>query len=274
MSNADQESSPEHQAYLEGEARKISGPHIAKIPPEDKNRITSETQVEYILNIHGGKSDQLSTYDRMGNIPENIRKPFEEGDRAGVIQALRDFANNPMAQASEVLKYYSKQGIFPESVRTQIEEIVLLEGKNRLSEAFASLADTLESDPSVDMYQVWQKARRELTSKESDMIRKMALRQTLEAVYPDLTGSAEATQWLEINRLGYEDRQNPDAIARATAKFQELTCDASFAQYVDPELVRQKIASGEIEKFDLIDVLMNIFQKLQKIMVEKFRSTK
>ena len=272
MNTHDQED-PRYKEYLKGEAQKISELHIAKIPVEDRNRITSAAQVAGILDLYRGKGDQLQTYDRMANMPSSIQAPNFKGDRPGTIQAMREFANNPIAHAKEVLTSYSKEGVLPQSFRTQVEDIVLMEGKNRLGEAFATLADRLDADPTGDMKTIWEQARKDLTSKESDAVRITALKQMVEAVYPDFINSPESKLWQEIGDLSREDRENPETIARLARQFQELSGDAGFAEYVDHENVRKKLDLGEIEPMDLSGVPKDIQRKLQKKMAEKFVTT-
>src|SRR3989344_2447048 len=271
MNTHDQED-PRYQEYLKGEAQKISEPHIAKMPVEDRNRIANAAQVGSILDIHQGKSDQLRTYDRMGNMPSSIQEPKFKGDRSGTIQAMRNFADNPVARAGEVLRY-SKKGALPESLQTHMEEIILTEGKNHLGGAFAQLAERLEADPEGDIEAIWQQARRDLTSQESDDVRRTALKQMVEAVYPDLLNSPEAVLWQEIGDIPTENRENPETIARLARQFQELSGDAGFAEYVDHENVRKKLDLGEIEPMDLSGVPKDIQRKLQKKMAEKFVTT-
>src|SRR3989344_995782 len=247
MNTHDQED-PRYKEYLKGEAQKISELHIAKIPVEDRNRITSAAQVAGILDLYRGKGDQLQTYDRMANMPSSIQAPNFKGDRPGTIQAMREFANNPIAHAKDVLTSYSKEGVLPQSFRTQVEDIVLMEGKNRLGEAFATLADRLDADPTGDMKTIWEQARKDLTSKESDAVRITALKQMVEAVYPDFINSPESKLWQEIGDLSREDRENP-------------------------ETIRKKLDSGEIDPMDLSGVPKDIQRKLQKKMAEKFVTT-
>jgi len=273
MSNVDQEGSPEYQAYLEGEAKKISEPHIAKIPAEDRNRITGGAHVSGILDLREGKSDQLMTNDRMRKIAATIGDPMLSRDRATFIQGLREFSEKPTAYASGVLESYSKEGVFPESVRTQIEEVALLEGRNTLRDGVAVVVEKLTTHPEITISEAIEAQAKELGSfKESDAVRRTALRQMMEAVYPDILTSPEAAQWSEIKNLGYEDQKNPDVIARLAVKFQELTGDASFAQYASAETIRQGVTSGAIDELDLVMVPSGISRKLQKRMAEKFGS--
>jgi hypothetical protein len=271
MSQYDQKD-PRELAALEMEGSKISQKHIEAIPPEDINRITNGTQVEFIVALHMGRSDEFNTRDRMGNLPPSIKESWDRQDRPALTQAMRDFASNPMAHAKEVFKYLAKEGGLPESVRTQMEEIVLLEGKNRLGEAFASLADRLEKDQTGDIDKIWQQGRNDFTSKESDSIRKIALKQLAEAVYPEFFKKPEVQLWLEIENLPDEKKGEPNTIATIVQKFQKVAGDSSFAKYAETASIQEQLKSGELDKYNVRDVIQNVRQKLKEIVKEKLVS--
>jgi hypothetical protein len=291
MSGQDQSTNPNdprYQEYLKMEAEKqrpggpevknvtpeeISQKYIAEVPLEDR-RITDPDQVKLLLSLLSYRkgneidsSDAFITSDRITKI-SGTQKSLMSGDRQGVINAMQEFADDPLKHADGTLHVFSTNTFLPESVKNAIRNIALQEGNNTMPQVVKKMVEQLKGDDSLSIETVIQKGRKELCSKESDGIRLQALKQLVESIYSEFANSPEVKLWLAIKGLSDEDKENPMKTTEMIRKYQECTNDSSFSGYSNPETIKQMLKS-EGKFYDFDELLGEIRSKLEESIKEK-----
>ena len=214
----------------------IARRHIDAVPEEDRI-ITTPQQMEIVLFALSGTesgSHLTSTIDKLGNLPEGFQEAFRIADRQSALALARSFAADPINMAEKTDKVRSLAlSKLPASVKRAMLEIILQDGTHSAQQAFGELARRIEHDTEQELTDIIASIRGDsnFISVDADNVRRQALKQFLEGVYPDLILSPEIKLSQELQENHSEE--NCATIAALASEFGKVTGSKDFDAFTN-----------------------------------------